>query len=128
MAKRSIDDLVTQLTTKFNGILREAVAEGARVGGEEARQKIVAALSEGKPLALNLGAPLPKRDKSPKGNVKCPVPDCTRPGIRPMNCFCQEHYNSLSPEKRKVLRERQLEARKRAKRDGVQEHKKAAAG
>ncbi len=40
--------------------------------------------------------------------VACPVPSCTRPGIRSLHRFCQEHYDGLPEEMRRDLDAKRL--------------------
>ncbi len=65
------------------------------------------------------------RKPPPRQLVKCPVPDCRNTGIRPLQNFCQEHYNGLPQGKRLELRNQQLSAHRKKKRD---ERKAAQAG
>ncbi len=57
--------------------------------------------------------------------VKCPVPDCRNPGVKPLKNFCQEHHKELPLPVRLELRDKQLSAHRKKRRD---EQKAAQAG
>ncbi len=110
----------------FGALLRKAIAEGVRLGEAGALQRLVQlmggeatkSLSMIAPGAhLSATAPKPARVKGQpaKTSVKCPVKDCTRPGIKPLHNFCQLHYESMAPEKREALRNKQIAERKMEK-------------
>lgn len=115
---KNVDQIVDSFMGKFQGVLKglvvEAVNDGARQGGEEVRKRIAAQLSMSTGLVSANDTPKKKRDKTAKGNVKCPAPNCKHPGVRPLNCFCREHFEKLPAEKRLELRAAQLEAKKKA--------------
>lgn len=112
---KNVDEIVNNLTARFQGtirsLLQDAINDGARIGGEEMKKKVFSSLAQGE--VLN-DLPPRKRDKTPKGNVKCPVAGCKRPGIRPLRNFCQVDYDRLPAEKREELRKKQIDEKKRA--------------
>lgn len=106
------DDIVTKLLAQIADTLKEAVGEGRRLGMADAVRRLAEG-TKGMDAANFTGTP--KRDKTPKGTVQCPVPNCNRPGIRPQSNFCKHHVETLDAEKREKLRAKQVEARKKDK-------------
>ena len=42
---------------------------------------------------------------------------CTRPGVKPLHCFCQQHYDSLDEPERDALRLKQIAQRNKEKKE-----------
>lgn len=108
-----VENLMQKLSSSsVPDLLKEAVHEGTKIGMAMIVQRLADSTKD--LPALNFtGAP--KRDKTPKGTVQCPFPNCTKPGIRPQHNFCAHHAATLEPKKKEALRAKQLEAHKKAR-------------
>lgn len=114
LSKKQQDEIVTKILEQFKPVVEAALNDGIRIGAEETR-RVLAAQIAGLEAPINLDQHK-KRDKTVKGVIECPVVGCKNPGIKPLHCFCQHHYNTLPAEKRAKLREQQIQRRADAKR------------
>jgi hypothetical protein len=117
-------DTVEKLLEQFRPFLLKAINDGVRIGMEETRRTLASALMDG---ALPSNDGVRRRDKTTKHAIHCPVKDCERAGIKPLNNFCQHHFESLPKERRVKLRAEQLERRKTEAAKASERVKKAAA-
>lgn len=101
-------DTVTRILEQFRPVVAKAVNDGVQLGIEETRRSFAEQLAGLDPANSVQRKP---RDKTVKGVVECPVVNCKHPGIKPLHCFCQMHYDLIPATKRKKLREQQLERR-----------------
>lgn len=115
---------INRLLDQFRPIVAQAINSGIEIGANEKVRELAAQLT-GAELT-----PVKRRDKTTKGLVECPYPNCKNPGIKPNNCFCKEHFLSLSEKDKKKYREMQLarraEARKKNPANDKSEKKTAA--
>lgn len=118
-------DAVEKLLEEFRPFLTRAINDGVKIGAEETRRTLASQLMGGTIVGSD-GAPK-RRDKTVKHAIQCPVKGCTRPGIKPLNNFCRQDYDSLGKKEREKLRTEQLERRKADAAKAAEKAKKAAA-
>lgn len=119
-----VDNLMERLQDSMRDIVAQAVNDGAKIGGEAARRQLVDRLAH-VDLPVGNDAGSPKRDRTLRGTVKCPVPSCKLPGSRQLHCFCKKHYDTLPAEKREELREAQLKKLQKQKQDALEKEMEA---
>lgn len=126
---RSVEEIVKALIKQVDVkslpvLLSEAAAAGAQIGGREAVRRLAQQISDRADEFVSVNAATPRAPRQ-KASVKCPVLNCTRPGVRPLRCFCPHHFAALDTKKREDLRAKQIDARKR-ERDKAVEAERAA--
>lgn len=114
-----VENLMERLQDSMRDIVAQAVNDGARLGGEAARQQLVSRLTDTDIPVGNDAGP-PKRDRTLKGTVKCPVPSCKLPGSRQLHCFCKKHHDTLPAEKREELRATVAKLKQKRKQDALE--------
>ncbi len=108
-----VNEIVKTLITKLAPLLESTARECAKAGEAQIRRELMSKL-QGTGTALAAPVVLASVEAKKKQIVSCPVPSCKRPGVKPLHCFCQHHYDTLAAPERDKLRAKQIEDRKQA--------------